>query len=418
MLTDYKTVIRNKNFVYLWTSQILSQMTINILNFMLLVKLFEKTNSTIATSFLWVAYALPAILIGPIAASTADLIDRRKILIITNFLQSLVILFYAVSHQTSLFLLYGIALAYSFLNQFYVPAELASLPSLLKKSSLAHANSLFLITQQVAIIIGFGVAGLLLNIFGFTNALYICSILLFFAFISVTKLRSLKSEHTLPKYFKKAIINFFEKIIEGYRYIKENKLILVPLILLLLMHVGTILVVVNMPIMAKQIFKIDINLAGILIAVPAGSGAGIGAIIIAKRLKGGLRKVRVIESSFMLLTLSLFFYAFIIPELSGVLKLIVSIISIFLSGVSAVGIIIPAQTFLQENIPGGLRGRVFGNYWFLATITMVFPVIFSGTITELFGARLFIFLLMMVSLSLMVFINKYGKRFIKAGFSL
>ena len=119
----------------------------------------------------------------------------------------------------------------------------------------------------------------------------------------------------------------------------------------------------------------------------------------------------------MLLTLSFFIYTFIIPEITGILRLLVSITNIFFSGVAFIGIFIPIQTFLQEIIPGGLRGRVFGNYWFLATIAMVFPVIFSGTITELFGARLFIFLLMLSSLFLLLLINKYGKDFISRGFN-
>lgn len=120
MLTDYRPLSKNFKFLYLWASQILSQLTIYVMNFLLLLRLFEKTGSTIATSFLWVAYALPAILIGPFAAA---------------------------SHRTSLFLIYGVALAYSFLNQFYVPAELATLPSVVKKKVLPHANGLFFLTQ-------------------------------------------------------------------------------------------------------------------------------------------------------------------------------------------------------------------------------------------------------------------------------
>ena len=61
MMEDFKPLIKNTKFVHLWTSQILSQLTINIMNFLLLIRLFEHTGSTIATSLLWAAYALPAI---------------------------------------------------------------------------------------------------------------------------------------------------------------------------------------------------------------------------------------------------------------------------------------------------------------------------------------------------------------------
>lgn len=418
MLDEFKPLIKNKKFIFLWTSQILSQFTINILNFLFLVRIFEATGSTIAASFLWVAYALPAILIGPFAAASVDMVDRRKLLIIANLLQCLTVLLYAISHKTSLFLLYGVAVLYSFLNQFYVPAEVAVLPSLLRKSNLAQANGLFFITQQVAVVVGFGVAGILGGIFGFAGALYLCSLFLLGAFISVTRLPRMETSESVPKKFEKAFVKFFQRIMEGYRYIKDNNLILFPLILLFVMNMSLNVVIVNIPILATQIFKINMNFAGLLVAVPAGLGAGTGALITPKMLKKGWRKVRTIEVFFMVLTLALFILTFVVPEISGLQKLMASILTIFLVGFTFVGIVIPIQTFLQETIPGGLRGRVFGNYWFLATVATVFPVIFSGTITELFGARMFIFLLAMGSLLTLVFINKSGREFISSRFSL
>lgn len=132
------------DFKYLFASQVLSQLTVNMMNILLLSRLFTITGSSIATSLLWVSYALPSIFAGPIGAASVDFIDRKKVLIITNFLQALVIFIYIFMHQTSIFLLYLVVVIYSFLNQFYLPAEAASLPSVVKKADLARANSLFL----------------------------------------------------------------------------------------------------------------------------------------------------------------------------------------------------------------------------------------------------------------------------------
>jgi len=84
MLQEFKPVLKNKNFLCIWISQIFSQLTINIMNFVFLIRLFEVTGSAISTSLLWVSYALPAILIGPFASGAVDLVDRRKMLIVTN----------------------------------------------------------------------------------------------------------------------------------------------------------------------------------------------------------------------------------------------------------------------------------------------------------------------------------------------
>ncbi|TEU02288.1 MFS transporter, partial [Candidatus Woesebacteria bacterium] len=198
MMEDFKPLIKNTKFVHLWTSQILSQLTINIMNFLLLIRIFEHTGSTIATSLLWAAYALPAAIIGPFAAASADMADRRKILMIANLAQSAAVFAYGIGFRTSFFLIYGVALTYSFLNQFYVPAELATLPGVVNKKHLPQANGLFFLTQQGALIIGFSVAGLLKHFWGFSNSIFLCSAFLFLAFLSVSFLPEMKTKQYLP----------------------------------------------------------------------------------------------------------------------------------------------------------------------------------------------------------------------------
>jgi hypothetical protein len=68
---------------------------------------------------------------------------------------------------------------------------------------------------------------------------------------------------------------------------------------------------------------------------------------------------------------------------------------------------------LQEKIPGGLMGRVFGNYFFLAMIVTIFPVIFSGAITELFGIKLMIFMTGIIAITFSLVSKRYGQNFLE-----
>ena len=412
MFDDIKSLLKNSNFVSIWASQIFSQLTINIMNFVLLVRLFTVTGSTIATSLLWVAYAIPAILIGPFAAASVDMIDRRKILITTNLLQAATIFLYALSHRTSFFLLYGVVLAYSFLNQFYVPAEAATLPSVLTRKMLPQGNGLFLLTQQGALILGFGIAGFLNQLLGFDKTLFLCAFLVFLAFLSVTFLPELATREKIPRDFEAALVKFFARIMEGYKFIKGKPFIYSPLILLMGVQIGLAVTVVNLPAVAQNILNIDLNVAGLFIIVPAAVGATFGAVAAPKLIKKGWRKKRIIEISLALLALLFFFLTFPISGFSGTLKSFLGILTVFLLGLAFVGVVIPSQTFLQEATPGGLRGRVFGNFWFLATIATIFPAIFSGTVTELFGIRFLVFILGLFSAGVLFFLRKFGHRII------
>ncbi|BCX14860.1 MAG: MFS transporter [Patescibacteria group bacterium] len=408
-MKDYTYLFKNRNFIYLWSSQILSQLAINIMNFLLLTRLFSVTNSSIATSFLWVAYSLPAILLGPFASAYVDMADKKRLLIVTNFLQFLVIFTYAFTFNYNIFLAYGVAMAYSFLNQFYVPSESASLPSLIKKRDLPFANGLFFITQQFAVIAGFGFAGILSQLLGFQGALILCSLFLLTAFVSVSFLPKTRSIDLTVKSLDKLIFDFFYRIKEGYDFIKANNRVLFPFLLLLGMQVGLSIIVVNIPLIAQEILSIHADKAGVLVIVPAGIGASVGAIYIPNILrKLNIRKKKVVEISLALLAVSIFLLSFLFLWLYGTFKFVISLIILITMGSSFMGVIIPTQTFLQEVVPGGLRGRIFGNFWFLVTVASVFPVIFSGALSEFLGVRFLLFIFAAVSFTAFIFIKKKG----------
>lgn len=413
MISDYKFLFKNRNFLHIWTSQILSQLAVNILNFMILVKLFETTGSTIATSMVWVAYAIPAMIVGPFASATLDMTDKRKVLMLSNVLQSLVILFYSFTYEGRLFLPYGIVMTYSMLNQFYLPAETATLPTIVSKKNLPQANSLFFLSQLAALIIGFGAAGLLKIAFGFETSLYICSVMLFLAFISVSFLPKMSVEESVPRDLEKAFFKYFEKISEGYRFIRGNSRVLAPFLILITLNSAMLIVAVSTPAFADDIFGAEASSAGILLIVPAAIGGLIGAVLIPKLLKTGVRKRYIMQTSMLAATITLITFALVIPHVSGYQKYIFGVLSIVVLGLSFVGILIPAQTFLQEVTPANFRGRVFGNFWFISTVVSVIPVLFSGAFSEIFGVRALLTVMGLFSLLMLFLSRKYGGRAIE-----
>jgi len=412
MINEFKPVINNKNFRYLWTSQIFSQLSINIMNFVFLIKLFEVTGSAISTSLLWIAYSLPAILIGPFASAIVDLTDKRKMLFITNFLQALTIFLYAISPKANIFILYQVVFIYSLLNQFYVPAEAASLPSLLPKKKLTQGNSLFFLTLQASLIVGFAVAGLINHFLGFNNTLFICSFFLFVAFANTFFLPKLVSETKVPNEFEKAVIKFFSHVLGGYKFIKSERKVLTPVLLLIGFQVALQVLIVEVPIIAQNLLSIPLNSAGLFLLVPAGIGAILGALALPKLIARGWRKKKVIENSLISIGIIILIFTFLIPLLPYWFKTLLSFISVLLLGLAFFGVIVPSQTFLQEKTPKDLRGRVFGNFWFLVTIASVFPVLFSGSIVEILGIKFFLFTISAIAISIYFVSKRFGDRFI------
>jgi MFS family permease len=412
MLKEYKSIIKNRFFDYIWISQIFSQLTINIMNFVLLTRLFEVTGSAISTSLLWVAYALPAILIGPFASGIIDLVDKRKILIATNLLQAMTIFLFALSSHLNIFVIYEVVFIYSLLNQFYVPSEASTLPIVLKGKNLAHGNSLFFITQQGSIVLGFAAAGILRSLFGFKETLFLCSGLLLVAFISTTFLPKIKPDKSMPEKFEDAFFGFFNHIKDGYNFIKNERKVLTPVLLLIGFQVALQLCIVQFPILAKNILSIPLNAASLYILVPAGIGAIIGALTVPKMLKKDTRKKTVIDTSLLLVAFSLLIVTFVAPLFGHNFKTIISFLMFIVLGYGFVGVVIPSQTFLQESTPDDFRGRVFGNFTFMVIVTSVLPVLFSGTIVEVFGIRFLLFILSMFVIGVFIVSKKFGDKFL------
>ena len=346
-------ILHNRNFVKLWTSQICTVLGINIVNYILLLHLYKNTNSTLAASFLWIAFSIPVLLVGPFASTIVDLVNRKKLLTLTTLLQCLTILLFLLPGQR-FFLIYAIMLLYSLFSQFYGPAEAATLPIIVAKEDLPEATGMFLFTGQVGRLLGFGVAGFLAKFIGFNPTLIACSMLLGLAFLSVLSLPIIHIRKKVD--VEQDLSHFFAKVAEGYQYIKNNRYVLQPLLLSSGSEITMLIIAITIPAIAKEIIQIPPEDAALYIIIPAMFGAMTGIFTFSRRVP--------LTTRLMLL-----------PVIS------------FVAGMSFTGIQVPSQTYLQETTPKDMLGRLWGNLWFMMTIITVIPMFLSATLTEFLGVH-------------------------------
>ncbi len=394
-------IMKEKNFLKLWGSQVLSQITVNMVNFVLILYIFEKTGSTVAISLFWFFWALPAIFLGPFSGTIIDLFGTRRILILTNLVQSLIILLYLLV-KTSIWPLYSIVFLYAISNQFYVPAEAATLPGVCPKKLLTTGNSLFLFTTYLSLIIGFGLAGPLIKLVGSQIPFLLGSILLICGATAVWLLPESNFSKPLGKIDAKKVQEFLSKLAEGYRFIKTSPTVLFPLFLLVFAQIIiTMLFVLGPALVVKILGTPFINISQNFI-LPGGLGAIIGMGLTVKLLKK-IRKRYLITSGLFLSSFVFFALALIVPQFSHSLKITGQIVLGFLAGFSFSIFTIPTQTLLQEKTPIEMRGRVFGVLGFLITLSSVFPVLFAATIGEVLGEIWMVLIIAIIIFALGVF---------------
>ncbi len=397
--THYFAVLKNSNFLKLWASQVFSQVSMHMLNFILIMRVFELTKTSIFVSFLALCIGAPSVLFGLIGGSIVDRMDRRKILFFSNILQAATIVLYifAFDHPGMLCL---VAFIYNTLNQLYIPAEGAMIPSIVKKRELLTANSLFMFTIYGAYIGGYALAGPLIQIFGNRFPFYLTFLFLTLASAAVFLLPEQK-----VKAFKIHYHNILSKIKnttrEGVSFLWNKKEVLYPTLSISVASMTVSTIIILIPAFTSRVLKIPVEASSYTIVGPAAIGMLLGAVLVVQLAKKFRREtlatVGVVGGGIILILLAT------MPYLGRFIKLIltqnglsfsffVALNAFILTGVLAVIlgfanalVVTPSQTLIQEGTPPNLRGRVLGSLNMINNIVAFFPVILAGFIADLFS---------------------------------
>lgn len=376
---DILQTIAQPDFRKLWLSQILSQLSINLVNFIIIMRIFESTGSTVAVSLVWIFYALPAVLLGPFSGTIIDLFRRKNILVWTTLLEAIIILNY-IFLGSKIWPVYTIIFLYSLVSQLYVPAEAATLPETVKKELLPSANSLFLITLYGSFVVGSSMAGPLVRFGGSQLPIFLSAAALLSASYSVSRLPDFGKTNSGKV---SNLQDFFNRVREGYIFIKDQPLVLYPILLMTLSQVILSVMIILAPSFATEVIKIRLLDAGVFLILPAAAGIIFGLAVFFSLIKH-LRKIKIITFGLFLSSFALLSLGTVLPRiLFG--RILIGIICVFLLGASFVNLIIPSQTLIQEMTPEDLRGRVFGVLSFMIIFASLLPVLLTATLADFFG---------------------------------
>jgi MFS family permease len=402
----YESILRNRNFLKLWLAQVSAKISENFLNFSLVIILNELTHSTFLVSVFIAVVAIPPILLSAYAGVIADSFNRRTILVTSNLLRVLLVLVVIgfAHHPTALIV---IAFFIAVVAQFFSPAEVASIPSLVHKDQLFTANSFYSFTGYATFLIGYTLAGPMLSRFGDRATFVLAIVLYLIAAFLVSRLPSLvdhlkKIDRPEANPFRDLPL-FWERLKKGLGFIRRHKVVLFVII-----QIGIVFSIERgfvslVPSFAKDVFHLTIEQISYFLILPTGLGAVAGVLVV-NRFKHRVPKHRLINIGMILDGLALLLIA-LWPGAQTVLGSGASAIDpgvlmkwavaalAFLSGFADPFIIIPAQTALHELTPDEERGRVFGALYTVINFLGIIPVLVIGAVAELVSMNLIILVL-------------------------
>ena len=195
-------LIKEKDFLLLMLGKFVSLVGSNMQQFALSLYVLEITGSaTIFASILSISI-LPRLLLSPIAGVFGDWFDRKKAIVILDFINGLILGVFAgiyiIKGSLSLFLIYILVILLEITEIFFASAMSAVLPSLVKKEELMKANSLNSLVMNIGNILSPIIAAILYGSLGIKVILIISSISFALSAISET-LINIPSSHKKPE---------------------------------------------------------------------------------------------------------------------------------------------------------------------------------------------------------------------------
>jgi MFS family permease len=403
----------NKAFMLLWWAQIASQLADRII-FVVFVALIAQNygNNESYTSYLYVAFTIPAIALTAVAGVFADRWPRRTTLVVTNLARAalMALVPWGVSH--GLTSLYAMAFLLSTATQFFVPAEAATIPTLVKQEQLVKANSMFTTTMMASVIVGFALGDPLINLMSLAHVHWgILGLFLLAAWLaSRIQAPQLDEPAHVSTSSAQGLGTVWHDMGEGLAYLRQTPRVYKPIALLALLFSTVVALSIVAIGLAKQVLYVDATLAAskfsYLIAV-SGLGMALGAYLTAKPLHHWPAE-RFVPLGLGLMGFALVAMALVavaIPNLAAPLiatgafnvagitvaafeltqRMAYTYAGAGLFGIGVCMVAVPLQAQIHTELPTDKRGKVLGVQFTALSTASTLPALLAGWGSEHWG---------------------------------
>lgn len=311
-------------------------------------QVFVLTGSSLAVGLIGLAQVVPLIVFSIAGGAIADRVDRRQLLVATEFgmaATSVLLLLGALAGDPPLWYLYSVTGLQAGISGLNSPARSAAVPNIVPREQLPAALALNQVLFNSTMIVGPAVAGLILARFGLAWA-YGADVISFAAsVVAVLLLRPLppkREEGEAPG-------SPWHEIKEGFSFLRGRR-VLVSTFLIDLDAMIFGMPRALFPVLALEVFRVGPEGLGLLFAAPA-AGALIGALT-----AGWVGRIRR-QGVAVIWAVALWGAAITFFGLSG-RYFVLALFFLAFAGAADVISAVFRGSILQLSVPDALRGRL------------------------------------------------------------
>lgn len=353
--------LRQRNFALVWTAGLISLMGDWVLYIALPIYVYQLTGSPLATSIMFAAEAVPALLMGSVAGVFVDRWDRKRTMVVANLLLMVGLLpLLLVRSASDVWIVYIVSVFESLVAQFFYPAENAFLPTLVDERRLVSANSLNSLNNNLARLIGPAAGGFIASQFGLAGVVLVDAVSFLLAAALIAPVTaSGKAQTSQLTEAAEAVGRAWRRVwsewLQGLRLVRRERTIGVLLAMFGIASFGEGVMGVVFVIWVKEVLGGGPQELGWFMSAQAVGGL-LGGFTIGA-LGARLAPVRLASISpivFGLMDMALFLYPMVLAEVWP------GLILIALVGLPAAALGAGWTTLVQRGVRDEYRGRVFG----------------------------------------------------------
>jgi predicted MFS family arabinose efflux permease len=169
-------LINTWDFGLLWWGQVTSQVGEGLNKVALLWFVYELTGSALMIAMVGLLQTIPPLVFGPIIGVYLDRLPKKKVMVWVDLIRTVMTFLIPVLYGLGILRLEGLFILIfltSMVSTVFGPALVSAVPLLVRRRELVSANALIQGTNNIGILLGPAVSGILIALIGAQHVLYV-----------------------------------------------------------------------------------------------------------------------------------------------------------------------------------------------------------------------------------------------------
>lgn len=249
-------LIKTRDFGLLWWGQTTSQIGEGLNKVALLWFVYELTGSAMKMTMVGLLQTIPPLLFGPLIGVYLDRLPKKAVMVWVDILRALLTFLIPALYAMELLSiegLYGLIFLTSVVSTIFGPALVSAVPLLVRSSELMSANALIQGTNNIGMLLGPAISGVMIAIINAENVLFVNSAtFLISAFclmpirFAVTHVRATANASSM-----------WEELKVGFRFVfGQQSMVFTLVVISSLYNLGVSAFVFILPVYAKEFLQV------------------------------------------------------------------------------------------------------------------------------------------------------------------